>query len=521
MRSPPLVRTPVSGIGTWLAARSTNRAARASCRGCPLKPEKQTLQELEAALTLHPDDAPRRSQALEAHLAGATPHYEIEYRVRRPDGNFYWIHIRALCIRDAAGKPLRIAGSVADIDARKRAEMALRESEERFAAAVAGSDDGLWMFDYVTGQGFASTRAQQIVGLEPGPELLPLEAILARHDPAAPSGRPAATQPVAGTTPGRRDPGLRRRIPRTPSGRQVPLGPHPRQVRPRRRRQAASHGRIDQRRRCPQARRGGNCARARSATRSRWPALRGGHWVWDTATDCALRLGQGQRTVRPRGRRRLSARASAIPRPGRAPSRRSRAARGDRGRPAVRPRRAQQTTKSASCCPRVSAAHPHARSAFPAPDRARRIAGVSVDIGERKRAESRAPAARGTVAPGPEARGDRHACRWHRPRLQQHPVGDPGLRRTRPEERGGGHRAVAPHRSHDRRRPSGRSRWSNGSSHSRAAAWASEPRSTCNRSSARHSMRWPPAPRPACGSPANSRPAMPAYSVIRPRSTRS
>ena len=107
--------------------------------------------------------------------------------MRRPDGKFYWIHVRALCIRDAAGKPLRIAGSVADIDARKRAEMALRESEERFAAAVAGSDDGLWMFDYVTGQGFASTRAQQIVGLEPGPELLPLEEILARHEPAAPS----------------------------------------------------------------------------------------------------------------------------------------------------------------------------------------------------------------------------------------------------------------------------------------------------------------------------------------------
>ena len=98
--------------------------------------------------------------------------------MRRPDGSFYWIHIRAQCFRDAAGKPLRIAGSIADIDARKRAEKALRESEERFAAAVAGSDDGIWMLDYVTGQGFGSTRAQQIVGLAPGPEVLPLEAIL-------------------------------------------------------------------------------------------------------------------------------------------------------------------------------------------------------------------------------------------------------------------------------------------------------------------------------------------------------
>ena len=196
-----------TGVWDWdLVAGVVYESRRArELQGLPLEPEKQSLQELEAALTLHPDDALRRSQALEAHLAGKTPHYEIEYRVRRPDGRFYWIHVRALCFRDAAGKPLRIAGSVADIDARKRAEMALRESEDRFAAAVAGSDDGLWMFDYVTGQGFASTRAQQIIGLEPGPEVLPLEA--------APPGLPDSSIRTTCrdatsrcTTPSRRDP---------------------------------------------------------------------------------------------------------------------------------------------------------------------------------------------------------------------------------------------------------------------------------------------------------------------------
>ncbi len=76
-----------------------------------------------------------------------------------------------------------------------------------------------------------------------------------------------------------------------------------------------------------------------------------------------------------------------------------------------------------------------------------------VDITARK-------AARGPAAPGPEARVDRAARRRHRPRLQQHAVRDPRLRR---DARGGPRagparparprpRAVERRRDHDRRR---------------------------------------------------------------------
>ena len=355
----------------------------------PLEPEKQTLQELEAALTLHPDDAPRRSQALEAHLAGETPHYEIEYRVRRPDGNFYWIHIRALCIRDAAGKPLRIAGSVADIDARKRAEMALRESEERFAAAVAGSDDGLWMFDYVTGQGFASTRAQQIVGLEPGPELLPLEEILAGmsrqlHPEDLPRRNQLLAQHLAGGTPAY----VGEFRVRHPDGKYRWVRTHGRCVRDaegKLLRMAGSTSDVDARKRAEEELRQSEERYALAMAGSR-----GGHWVWDTATDAlfvsdkvnelfGVEADAGCRHAQAHS----SPRSSSIPRIA-SGSRRSRPI-------CYRDASSAATTKSASSCPRASAGSSRALSVS-RHGQSQGIAGVSVDIGERKRAESRAPA---------------------------------------------------------------------------------------------------------------------------------
>src|SRR5438105_5852845 len=44
----------------------------------------------------------------------------------------------------------------------------LRRSEERFSLAIAGSSDGIWDWDILTGEMFFSERAQVLNGLEPG-----------------------------------------------------------------------------------------------------------------------------------------------------------------------------------------------------------------------------------------------------------------------------------------------------------------------------------------------------------------
>jgi diguanylate cyclase (GGDEF)-like protein len=75
----------------------------------------------------HPDDAPAVFHALDAHLDGVTPDYTAQYRTRLGNGNWRWILARGqVAERDRDGRPLRIVGTVADIDARKLQEEHIR-----------------------------------------------------------------------------------------------------------------------------------------------------------------------------------------------------------------------------------------------------------------------------------------------------------------------------------------------------------------------------------------------------------
>jgi diguanylate cyclase (GGDEF)-like protein len=60
--------------------------------------------------------------AVEAHLAGRTSHLECEYRLLHQDGSYRWMLTHGLAVRDEAGAAVRLAGSQADMTARKEAE---------------------------------------------------------------------------------------------------------------------------------------------------------------------------------------------------------------------------------------------------------------------------------------------------------------------------------------------------------------------------------------------------------------
>ena len=172
--------------------------------GLPPGPEKTPREAWHAQVQVHPDDVAPRFAAIEANLAGKTPLYEFEYRVRHPDGQYRWVRARGLCVRDAGGVALRMAGSVSDIDTRRRAEEALRVSEERFALAVAGSDVGVWDWDLRAGMAFESARAREIQGLPPGPELQRLDDLvesLRVHPDDAPLRAERIRAHLAGETP--------------------------------------------------------------------------------------------------------------------------------------------------------------------------------------------------------------------------------------------------------------------------------------------------------------------------------
>jgi PAS domain S-box-containing protein len=61
--------------------------------------------------------------------------FDVEVEAQRADGELRWFRLRAACERDAAGVPLRMAGSVQDITEKKQYQRALLAATEAAAAA--------------------------------------------------------------------------------------------------------------------------------------------------------------------------------------------------------------------------------------------------------------------------------------------------------------------------------------------------------------------------------------------------
>lgn len=128
------------------------------------------LAELEQSLAtweglIHPDDLEASRKSVEAHLRGETSQVEHEVRARHKAGRWVWILDRGKVVeRDAAGIPVRMAGTHTDITERKGAEEALRHSEERLRDVLDASSDGYWERDLVKGEVFHSARMNEIMG---------------------------------------------------------------------------------------------------------------------------------------------------------------------------------------------------------------------------------------------------------------------------------------------------------------------------------------------------------------------
>lgn len=79
---------------------------------------------------VHPEDVTTVVRGIEEHLEDREP-YDVEYRIRRPDGAVRWIRARAQAIWADNSKPSRMTRSLEDITTRKRSELLLIQQNEQ------------------------------------------------------------------------------------------------------------------------------------------------------------------------------------------------------------------------------------------------------------------------------------------------------------------------------------------------------------------------------------------------------
>ncbi|MBX3304905.1 MAG: PAS domain S-box protein [Nitrospira sp.] len=93
-----------------------------------------TYHEWESRL--HPEDRERVLSHLSDSLEGRAVRYDVEFRLRKKDGVYCWINACGIVMRDAANRPVRMAGSHTDISERKREE-AFQVAEKQTLELVA------------------------------------------------------------------------------------------------------------------------------------------------------------------------------------------------------------------------------------------------------------------------------------------------------------------------------------------------------------------------------------------------
>jgi PAS domain S-box-containing protein len=90
-------------------------------------------------VAIHSDDFPRMLETFHEALNLGRP-FEVEGRFRRWDGEFRWFLFLGSPLLDGSGKVVKWYGTNIDLEDRKRAEDALRDSEQSFRLIVDGID---------------------------------------------------------------------------------------------------------------------------------------------------------------------------------------------------------------------------------------------------------------------------------------------------------------------------------------------------------------------------------------------
>ncbi|HEY2139654.1 MAG TPA: PAS domain S-box protein, partial [Chthoniobacterales bacterium] len=113
---------------------------------------------------VHPEDAPASVERWETALKKGEV-FDAEYRLRGADGEYRWFIGRNVPLRDGEGRVTSWFGTATDIQDRKHAVAALRESDERFHLLVEGTPDyAMFLLDRENVITYWSSGAEKVFG---------------------------------------------------------------------------------------------------------------------------------------------------------------------------------------------------------------------------------------------------------------------------------------------------------------------------------------------------------------------
>ena len=100
---------------------------------------------------IHPDDKARVMELLNGTIQEAKVNkWEDEYRIKKSDGEYAYVHDRGYIIYSADQRPVRMIGAIQDITARKRSEEIILASEEKYRLIFYKNPFPTWIYDLET-----------------------------------------------------------------------------------------------------------------------------------------------------------------------------------------------------------------------------------------------------------------------------------------------------------------------------------------------------------------------------------